>query len=127
MFDAAEGQFLLAEAVERGMNVGGTAASHYEAGISASIEFWGGSTADATTYLAQPTVAYATAAGDWKVKIGTQAWIALYNRGYEAWTEWRRLDAPILNVPDGLTYGDIPVRYTYPVQEQNLNIAIKSI
>ena len=78
--------------------------------------------ADADAYLANANVAYATAPGDWKTKIGNQAWIALYNRGFDAWTEWRRLDAPTLNVPEGLTYGDIPVRYTYPVQEQNLNI-----
>jgi hypothetical protein len=122
LFDAAEGHFLLAEAAERGMNVGGTAAAHYEAGIRASIAFWGGSSADADAYLANANVAYATAPGDWKTKIGNQAWIALYNRGFDAWTEWRRLDAPTLNVPEGLTYGDIPVRYTYPVQEQNLNI-----
>lgn len=63
-----------------------------------------------------------TAAGTYKQKIGTQKWIALYNRGFEAWTEWRRLDYPVLTAPaDALS--DIPVRYTYPVQEQNLNTA----
>ena len=119
--DYAEVRFLLAEAAERGFNVGGTAAEHYEAAIRASIEYWGGSTADADTYLANPAVAYATAPGDFKTKIGNQKWIALYNRGFDAWTEWRRLDAPTLNVPDGLTYNDIPKRYTFPVQEQTLN------
>lgn len=119
--DYAEVRFLLAEAAERGFSVGGTAAEHYEAAIRASIEYWGGSSADADTYLANPDVAYATAPGDWKTKIGNQKWIALYNRGFEGWTEWRRLDAPTLNVPDGLTYNDIPKRYTYPVQEQTLN------
>jgi Susd and RagB outer membrane lipoprotein len=45
----------------------------------------------------------------------------LYNRGLEAWTEWRRLDYPVLVAPvDALS--EIPVRYTYPVQEQNLNV-----
>ena len=122
-FDYAEIRFLLAEAAERGFNVGGTAAEHYEAAIRASIEYWGGSPADADAYLANPAVAYATAAGDWKTKIGNQKWIALFNRGFEGWTEWRRLDAPTLNVPDGLTYNDIPKRYTYPVQEQTLNAA----
>jgi hypothetical protein len=122
LFDAAEGHFLLAEAVERGFNVGGTAAVHYEEGVRASIAAWGGSTAAADAYMLNANVAYATAPGDWKVKIGNQAWIALYNRGFDAWTEWRRLDAPTLNIPDGLTYADIPRRYTYPVQEQNLNV-----
>jgi hypothetical protein len=122
LFDYAETEFLLAEAVERGMNVGGTAAEHYANAIRASIENWGGSSADADAYLALPAVAYATAEGDWKQKIGTQKWIALYNRGFDAWTEWRRLDHPVLVAPiEAVT--DIPVRYTYPVQEQNLNAA----
>lgn len=124
--DYAEVEFLKAEAVERGWNVGGgTAADHYNNAITASIEYWGGSAADATNYLANPSVAYATATGDWKQKIGTQKWLALYNRGFDSWTEWRRFDYPVLNVPPGgdITYDDIPRRYTYPVQEQNLNTA----
>jgi hypothetical protein len=116
LFDAAEGNFLLAEAVERGY-ITGSAAAYYAAGIQASCDYWH---ADATAYLANPAVAYATAAGDWKQKIGNQKWIALYNRGFEAWTEWRRLDYPVLVAPpDALS--DIPVRYTYPAQEQTLN------
>ena len=119
--DYSETEFLLAEAVERGFAVGGTAALHYTNAITSSITYWGGSTVDATTYLARPTVNYATATGSYKQKIGEQKWIALYNRGFDAWTEWRRLDFPVLNVPEGLTYADIPVRFTYPVNEQNLN------
>lgn len=121
LFDYAEVRFLLAEAAERGFNVGGTAAEHYEAAIRASLEQWGVS-AGADAYLAQPSVAYATAAGDWKTKIGTQKWIALYNRGFDAWTEVRRLDAPALPLPADAVSG-FPNRYTYPVQEQNLNTA----
>jgi hypothetical protein len=123
LFDAAEGHFLLAEAVERGMTVSGTAAEHYEAAIKASMSYWDVPAADQAAYLATPAVAYATAKGTWREKIGSQKWIALYNRGFEGWVEWRRFDFPILNVPDGQTYADIPVRYTYPVQEQNLNKA----
>src|SRR5581483_8606240 len=58
MLDYSEVEFLLAEAVERGFNVGGTAATHYNNAITASILFWGGSATDAATYLAQPSVAY---------------------------------------------------------------------
>lgn len=101
----------------------GTAAEHYTNAITASIVNWGGTAAEAQAYLAQPTVAYATAAGDWRQKIGTQKWIALYNRGYDAWVEWRRLDYPTLTPPANMTQKDIPVRFTYPVQEQNLNTA----
>jgi Starch-binding associating with outer membrane len=122
LVDASEMLFFLAEAAERGMVVDGTAEELYNKAIRASIEKWGGSDADADAYLAQPSVAYTTATGDWKTKIGNQKWIALYDRGFDAWTEWRRLDAPVLNVPDTKTYADIPRRYTYPAQEQSLNL-----
>ncbi|MBJ6120162.1 SusD/RagB family nutrient-binding outer membrane lipoprotein [Pontibacter sp. BT310] len=119
LLDYAEVEFLLAEAVERGYAVGGTAAEHYNAGVKASIKYWGGSDAQATAYLAQPGVNYLTAPGDWRQKIGKQEWIALYNRGYDAWVTWRRLDAPTLVAPVAdLT---IPTRLIYPVVEQTLN------
>ncbi len=124
ILDYAEVEFLLAEALERGYSVGGTVEDHYNSGITASIEYWGGTTADATTYLAKADVAYATATGTWKQKIGTQKWIALFNRGYTAWTEWRKFDYPVLVAPpDAVTQanGMVPTRYTYPVEEQLLN------
>jgi hypothetical protein len=122
LMDYAEVEFYLAEAVERGMSVGGTAESHYNEAITASMEYWGVSDADIATYLAKPSVAYATAAGTYKQKIGEQSWVAFYNRGFEAWTQWRRLDFPVLVAPpDALSA--IPVRYTYPTSEQNLNNA----
>lgn len=121
LMDYAEVEFLLAEADERGFNVPGTAAEHYEAGITASMEYWGIDPADIDDYLAQPEVAYATAAGDWKQKIGTQHWIALYNRGFEGWTVWRRLDFTGFNTPPLLSYEDIPERFIYPIEEATLN------
>ncbi|MEO5682142.1 MAG: SusD/RagB family nutrient-binding outer membrane lipoprotein [Chitinophagaceae bacterium] len=121
LLDYAEVSFLLAEAVERGFSVGGgTAASYYNNAITASVLFWGGSAASAATYLAQPTVAYASAAGTYKQKIGTQKWIALYNRGWDAWIEQRRLDYPVLPKPSNAA-SDYPVRFTYPINEQNVN------
>ncbi|MDQ6471991.1 SusD/RagB family nutrient-binding outer membrane lipoprotein [Flavobacterium sp. LHD-80] len=124
LIDYTEVEFYLAEAVERGFAVGGTAATHYNNAITSSIVYWGGTTAQAATYLAQPTVAYATATGTWKQKIGEQAWIGFYNRGYEAWTSWRRLDFPVLTAPSSAvpaSEGQVPKRFTYPVLEQTLN------
>jgi hypothetical protein len=121
LFDYAEVEFLLAEAIERGFTVPGTAAEHYANGIEASMEYWGVSGSDITDYLAQPEVAYATADGDWKQKIGSQLWIAYYNRGYEGWTMWRRLDFEGLNVPAGLSEEDFPKRMTFPIEEATLN------
>lgn len=122
LLDYAEIEFLLAEAVERGFAVGGTAESHYNAGINASMEYWGVSSADAATYLAQSDVAYSSAPGGWKEKIGKQFWIAMYNRGFEGWTTWRRLDAPTLNIA-AATNTPVPFRFTYPALEKNLNSA----
>ena len=123
LMDYAEAEFLLAEAAERGFTVTGSAATHYDNAITASIVYWGGTAAQATAYLAQPTVAYATAVGDWKQKIGTQAWIAYWFRGMTAWTSFRRLDFPKLLAPAGHVEGidKVPVRYTYAVSEQTLN------
>lgn len=116
----SEIEFFRAEAKERGFNIAGTAAEHYNNAIRASIIYWGGTSAQADAYLAQPAVAYGTATGDYKQKIGTQKWIALYNRPFEAWTEIRRLDHPTLPPPSGAKSG-FPTRLTYPTNEQTLN------
>jgi hypothetical protein len=115
-----EVEFFRAEAVERGFAVGGTAAEHYNNAVKASIMYWGGTEAEANAYLLQPAVAYATAAGNYKQKIGTQKWIALYNRPVEAWTEVRRLDYPTIAAPAAAKSG-YPTRLTYPTNEQTLN------
>ena len=122
--DYASVKFLLAEAAERslaGMSPA-NAETHYNAAITASFAYYG--VADVATYLAQPSVAYTTATGNWKQKIGTQKWVALFNQGYEAWTEYRRLDYPILTAPAlavAAAEGKVPVRYTYPIGEQTKN------
>jgi hypothetical protein len=120
ILDYAEVELLLAEAAARGYAVGGTAESHYNSGIEASILYWGGTSTEVTTYLANPKVAYTTAPGTYKEKIGLQFWFALYNRGFEAWTEWRKFDYPAL-APAYKAVSGIPVRYTYPIEEQTLN------
>jgi hypothetical protein len=123
ILDYAESEFLQAEAVERGIAVGGTAADHYANAVAASITAWGGSTADAAAYLAQSAVAYATASGSWQQKIGYQKWIAYANRGWDAWTEIRRLGYPnidVVNPPISAT-GNLPRRFTYPGDEETSN------
>ncbi len=126
--DYAQVEFMLAEAVERGWNVGGTAQDHYNNGVTASIGFWtglNGTPGDAAAYLAQPDVDYNTAPGDWKQKIGVQKWIALFDQGVQGWVEWRRLGFSKLLLPaDGVLEGSgIPRRMKYPVLEQTLNSA----
>lgn len=123
LMDYTEAEFLLAEAVERGFAVGGTAATHYNNAVTSSIKYWGGSDAAAVAYLAQPAVAYATAPGTWRQKIGTQSWFAYYLRGFTAWTNWRRLDYPRLIASPTHVQNviGIPERYIYAVSDQTLN------
>jgi len=119
--------FYLAEAAARGYNVGMTAEEAYNAGITESILWWGGTQQDADDYLAYPDVAYTTAKGDWKQKIAYQSWISSYINGLLGYTTWRRLDYPVLNITptndEIQEVTDIPVRFTFPVNEQSLNEA----
>ncbi len=122
----AEVRFLLAEAAARGYAVGGDAATHYEAAITASFEYWGAE--GLADYLASPAVAYDSAIANsssspaWKQVIGTQAYLGLYNRTFASYNSIRRLDYPILAKPTGAKSG-FPTRYLYPVAEQTLNEA----
>ena len=118
--DYVETEFFRAEAVERGYSVSGTAAEHYNNAITASILYWGGTADQAIAYLANPLVNYTTASGNWKQKIGTQKWIALFNRPYDGWVELRRLDFPVLTLPVGAKSG-FPNRLTYPNTEPTTN------
>jgi len=116
----AEVEFILAEAAARGMNlgsIGGTAQEHYEAGILESHSHWGVELDPA--YLALPDVAWDDARN--KELIGTQKWLAHYNRGMEGWCVWRTFDWPVLNPPPDLTYEDIPYRMPFPYNEPDLN------
>jgi hypothetical protein len=125
LLDYSEVEFILAEAAAR-WGIAGLPATHYNNAITASITYWGGASADVTAaaaaYVLRPNVAYATAAGDYKQKIGEQKYIALYNRGNDAWTEWRRLDYPRLQ-PANEALSVIPLRITYVTSEYNLNRA----
>ncbi|MFV0593795.1 MAG: SusD/RagB family nutrient-binding outer membrane lipoprotein [Draconibacterium sp.] len=118
-----EVQFYLAEAAARNWNVGADAETYYNAAVTASIIQWGGTEAEAETYLG--TQSYSSYA-EWKDAIGTQAWIAMYTRGFIGYTFWRRLDYPTVLVmppspPTGVS--SIPVRFTYPTNEQQYNSA----
>lgn len=113
----SEIQFYLAEAGAK-FSIGDPALA-YSSGITASIvDDWGGSAADAATYLTQTSVVYDQA--NFKEKIATQSWLASYSRGLIGWTTWRRLDFPAFNAP-AITGNPFPYRYTYSSVEQTLN------
>lgn len=118
--DYASVEFLIAEGIERNiLNDLGTAEEHYNSAIKASFDYYGVNGFD--NYIIQNTISYNTASGSWQEKIGTQKWIALFNQGFEGWTEYRRLDFPKLEAPANAFVTTVPVRLIYPVSEQSLN------
>ena len=115
-----EVQFLLAEAIERGL-IAGDAATHYYNAITASILYWGGSQEDADNYITQASVAYDAA--NWKKSIGVQKYIALYGRGFEAWSSWRLLDYPDTFIRPEVSGEPVPRRYLYGNDDGDVNSA----
>ncbi|MDZ7659542.1 SusD/RagB family nutrient-binding outer membrane lipoprotein [Fodinibius sp.] len=138
-----EVEFIRAEAAARGWNVSGTAQSHYNEAITADMNYWseaaqsGGiweqeptaaqkeiDQGEITTYLTNNPYPVAGSLPDQLKAIAEQKWVGLYMQGLQAWTDWRRLDHPTWNFaenPGADTEDDIPTRFIYPVDEQNLN------
>ncbi len=118
LLDWSEVEFNLAEAAKiGGYNTPMDAKGHYEEGIRASILYWGGTEAEVTAYLAKAGVAYDGS----EEQLGTQFWIAMYDNPFQGWAVWRKFDAPTFNLPED-SGNPVPLRYTYPVNEQNLNV-----
>jgi hypothetical protein len=119
----AEVALIQAEAANR--SLGGLtpaqAPAFYDAGVTASIEQWGGSAADATTYLAGPNVAY-VAGTPGLVRIAQQKWLALFADGGTAWAEWRRTCVPYTIAPGpAASKANIPRRLQYSTTERSVN------
>jgi hypothetical protein len=110
--------FLRAEAAARGL-AGGDAGALYNQAITASMTRWGASSAEIAAYLAQPSVAWNAA--QWRQRIGTQKWIALFGQGAEAFAEVRRLNYPVLTPGPDAELTSLPKRYPYPFSEETFN------
>ncbi|MGZ3872714.1 MAG: SusD/RagB family nutrient-binding outer membrane lipoprotein [Mucilaginibacter sp.] len=118
LLDYSETQFYLAEAVARGLYSTGSAATYYANGITASVQYWTGSTTGADALIAANPIGTGQLAQ--LRAIAAQQYLALYNRGYDAWTVNRRLDYPVL-IPPPDAISAFPVRFTYPNKEQQIN------
>lgn len=122
----AQQELYVAEAAVEGKISGGVALSrvHFNNGVTANFVFNGLTTAQAATYLAQPTLDYTDAVTGSPI-IGKQMWFALYGQGFEAWTEWRRTKFPALSPVLGadINVGQIPSRLFYSTVEENTNQA----
>jgi len=118
----AEVEFIKAEAAERGLaTIAGSAASHYQAGIRASMEQWGVPDGEISAYLAQGSVAYKGGTEGLR-QIAAQKWIALYSDGGTAWAEWRRTCVPGTVQPGrDASQSAVPRRFQYSITETSVN------
>lgn len=54
--------------------------------------------------------------------IAEEKWVALFNQGFDAWSEWRRTNFPTLEpAKNAINGGKIPTRIPYPLEEANYN------
>ena len=120
----AETELLWAEAAQR-YNIGGSAATHYNAGVTSAMTYLSQydplmtvSITDAAAYLA----AHPYVAANGLNMIGTQYWAHTITMldFYETWSNWRRTGipalVPVVN-PNNNTGGTIPRRFPYPLFE----------
>jgi hypothetical protein len=120
-----QSQFILAEAALI-LGTPGNANTHYQAGIRASMQKVGMTTAEIDNYFAtNPTVV--TLAGTTQQRreqILTQKYIAWVGNAIEAYNDWRRTGIPTLSLPLNTT-GDnpavIPQRMPYTPNELTRN------
>ncbi|NIG57219.1 SusD/RagB family nutrient-binding outer membrane lipoprotein [Chitinophaga sp. Cy-1792] len=120
-------ELLLAEAAQRGWSVNGDAATHYNNGVTASMQQLAQYDAAATinagdiaTYLTNHPYTAATA----YEQINTQYWVAGFLDWYEVFSNWRRSDYPKLTpviYPGDNNGGIIPRRMLYPTTEASAN------
>ncbi|MDR6921903.1 MULTISPECIES: SusD/RagB family nutrient-binding outer membrane lipoprotein [Chryseobacterium] len=119
LLDYTQITFLRAEAAQRGFSVGGAAPTLYTQAIQASMDEYGVSNANAATYIAANPYDVV----NWKKSIGEQAWIAMFNKGFQAWDFARRLDFPVFVNPSNSRAEAVPIRMLYSDQEYLLNNA----
>lgn len=126
-----EVEFILAEAINRGWT-NGDAAEHYEAGVTADMEFYKVVRADIDDFLSRN--AYPGDNADGLTRILEQKYVAFFqNSGWQPFMEQRRTGVPEFhvgtNIPNSVLR--IPVRFQYPenelvYNEANLKAALQS-
>lgn len=111
----AEVEFIKAELAQKGI-LAADAQTHYENGVRAAIELWGGEVP--ADYFANPNAAY----DGTLERIMLQKYYALYFVDYQQWFEYRRTGLPVLPKGEALMNGGVmPVRFRYPVIVQTSN------
>ena len=115
IFTAAQIYFSMAEAVELGWMIG-SAETHFKNGIQASMDQWGVSATDATTFISGYTY-------NGIQDIAEQKWVALFMQGYESWAEWRRIGGPATIQPPAIMLNGtgVPRRQGYSSTTPSIN------
>ncbi len=116
---AAEVQFLLAEAAEKGF-IAADAKTLYDSGVTLSFDYW--NTTLPNDYLTSGATSFGNNGADKIKQIISQKWLHNIINGYEGWIEYRRTGFPELKTISASLNNDmIPVRMPYPADEQALN------
>ena len=115
LMTAAEVNFILAEAAQRGWSVAGDAQMYYDNAVLASFESWG---------VADQYEDYISgeAAFDGTLKqIIEQKWISSWTAAAEAWFDYRRTGFPELEAGPSADRQVLPVRFYYMDEELRIN------
>ncbi len=125
----AQCELLLAEAALRGWQVGESAATHYNNGVTAAMRQL--SLYEPSAVIGDATIAEYLSENPFTgangmEQINQQYWLCCFLDWYEAWANWRRTDYPQLvpvNYVGNATGGQIPRRMLYPSSEAAVNEA----
>ena len=125
LITASETNYFIAEAITRGW-ITGDANAFYRAGLEASLDSYDGQpgeipAADKAAYLATRGSIAGLSQADALLQINNEQYVALFTRGIEAWTHWRRTGVPNFQIPVAANLSDIIRRYTYPAIEISSN------
>jgi len=130
LMNAAEPEFLMAEALERGIGSGitGTAEQHYKNGVKLAMQLY--TKYDASLAVSDAAVDQYLATYPYGVTkpaqemIGEQMWASKWMNWWDAWSDWRRTGYPVLtptNYPGNSTNGQIPTKLILPAAEATGN------
>ncbi|WP_341841425.1 SusD/RagB family nutrient-binding outer membrane lipoprotein [Chitinophaga caseinilytica] len=123
MLNAAEVQFMLAEAVVKGW-IAGSAEAYYTRGIKYTIKQWIPAWDEVTDYIDKADLHWNDSGSeDEKMEaIHIQKYYAMFLMDMQQWFEYRRTGHPVLPKGPGLrNNGVMPARMNYPVYVQSTN------
>ncbi len=118
MMNADEVQFLLAEAIVKGVVSSGNAENYYKKGIGLSLCRWGISD-ESTINGHLSDMSLSSNADEALTQIATQKWLALLFSSAESYLDTRRTGLP--DYSGVVSTRDIPVRFRYPTSESGQN------